>query len=110
MSFAGLVRKSKMDKRSRLFRHLLAVTLIVATGVGAYGYSVQHRLDATLDSIGALELDRNLWKAKAERAEGLVDNASTSLNQCSAKVEDLTRLLATASPRISGGGGGHTAE
>lgn len=99
-----------MNKISRLFAHLLAVALIVVTGVGAYSYAVQHRLEATLDSIGALEQDRNLWKAKAERAEGLVDNASTSLNQCSAKVEDLTWLLATATPRVSGGGGGHTAE
>ena len=99
-----------MDKRSRLFTHLLAVALIVVTGVGAYSYTVQHRLAATLDSIGALEQDRNLWKAKAEKAEGLIDNASTSLNQCSAKVEDLTWLLATAGPRMSSGGGGHTGE
>ncbi len=99
-----------MDKRSRLFTHLLAVALIVVTGVGAYSYSVQHRLAATLDSIGALEQDRNVWKAKAEQAEGLVDSAATSLNQCSAKVEDLKWLLASAAPRASGSGGGHTVE
>lgn len=99
-----------MDRRSSLFTHLLAVALIVATGMGAYGYSLQHRLDATLDSIGALEQDRNLWKAKAERAEGLVDTASTSLNQCSAKIEDLNWLLATAAPRASGAAGEHMAQ
>ncbi len=98
-----------MDKRSRLFTHLLAVALIVVTGVGAYSYSVQHRLNATLESIGALEQDRNLWKSKAEKSEGLVDTASTSLNQCSAKIENLEALLATAAP-TSGASGGHTGD
>lgn len=80
--------------RARLFAHLLAVALIFITGMGAYSYALHHRLDDTLQSIGALEQDRNVWKSKAESAAGLVDTASTSLNQCSAKVEDLKLLLA----------------
>lgn len=99
-----------MDRRARLFAPLLAVALILVTGMGAYSYSLQHRLDDTLNSIGALEQDRNIWKSKAEKAAGLVDTASISLNQCSAKVENLRSLLANTSPAFPASSAGHTAE
>jgi hypothetical protein len=66
------------------------------TGVGLYTYSLQDRLDATMESFSALEQDRNLWKSKAEEAEGIIDTASASLNQCSAQVDDLKSRLVMA--------------
>ncbi len=78
-----------MDRRSRVFAQMLAVALIAAAGIGVYSYVLQDRLDATLESIAALEQDRNLWKAKAEQAEGVIDAASASLAHCSAEVETL---------------------
>jgi hypothetical protein len=83
-----------MDRRARTFAQLLAVALIIIAGTGLYTYSLQVRLDATVDSFGALEQDRNLWKSKAEKAEGVIDGASASLDQCSAQVETLKSQLA----------------
>ncbi len=91
-----------MDRRARPFAHLLAVALIIMTGVGLYTYSLQDRLDATTESFGALEQDRNLWKSKAEQAEGILDTASASLNQCSAQVEDLKSRLVMAPKALDG--------
>ncbi len=93
-----------MEKRTRLFAQALAVALIVVAGVGLYTYTLQDRLDATLESIGALEQDRNVWKSKAERAEGVIDTASASLNTCSAQVETLRAQLVSAplAPRAPG--------
>lgn len=84
-----------MDRRARTFAQLLAVALIIIAGTGLYTYSLQDRLDATVDSFGALEQDRNQWKSKAEEAEGLIDGASVSLDQCSAQVETLKSQLAS---------------
>lgn len=85
-----------MDRRTRRFAQLSAVALIMAAGVGLYTYSLQDRLDAAMESFSALEQDRNIWKSKAEQAEGVVDNASESLNQCSAEVETLKSRLAVS--------------
>jgi hypothetical protein len=91
-----------MDRRARPYAQLLAVALIFVAGVSLYAYSLQDRLDATTESFGALEQDRNLWKSKAEEAEGLIDSASASLNQCSAQVEDLKSRLVMAPSRPAG--------
>lgn len=91
-----------MDRRARPFAQLLALALVVTAGVGLYTYSLHDRLDATLESFGALEQDRNVWKSKAEEAEGLIDTASASLNQCSAQVEDLKSLLVTGTNQLDG--------
>jgi hypothetical protein len=89
-----------MNGRARPFAQLLAAALIAVAGVGLYTYSLHDRLDATMDSFGALEQDRNLWKSKAEEAEGIIDTASASLNQCSAQVEALkSRLTMAPKPR-----------
>lgn len=87
-----------MDRKARTFAQLLAVALIIMTGVGLYTFSLQARLDDTVESFGALERDRNQWKAKAEAAEGLVDGASASLDQCSAQVDELKSRLAVSLP------------
>lgn len=86
-----------MERRARLFGQLLAVALIVIAGVGLYTYSLQDRLDAAMNSFGALEQDRNLWKSKAEEADGIIDSASASLNQCTAQVDDLKSRLTMTS-------------
>lgn len=92
-----------MDRRARTFAQLLAVALIIIAGVGLYTYSLQDRLDATMDSFGALEQDRNLWKSKAEQAEGIIDTASASLNQCTAEVENLKSRIAVSAPALFDG-------
>ena len=86
-----------MDGRTRIFGRSLAVALIVITGIGLYTYSLRSRLDAAMHSFGAFEQDRNIWKAKAEEADGILDMASTSLTQCSAQVDDLKSRLTTTS-------------
>lgn len=80
---------------------MTAVAFTVIAGFGIYIYSLQYRLDATLESIDALERDRNIWKAKAEKAEGVIDTASASLDRCSAEVDTLKSqlIVAPASPR-----------
>jgi hypothetical protein len=85
-----------MDRRARPYVQLLAVALVAMAGAGLYAYSLQDRLDATMDSFGALEQDRNLWKSRAEQAEGIIDTASASLDHCSAQVETLKSRLAAA--------------
>ena len=87
-----------MDRKARTLARLLAVAVAVLGGMGLYAYSLQDRLDATTVSFGALEQDRNLWKAKAEEAEGLIDGASASLNQCSARIDELKSRLAVRTP------------
>lgn len=87
-----------MDHKARTFAQLLAVALIIMTGVGFYAYSLHDRLDDTVESFGALEQDRNQWKSKAEAAEGLIDGASASLDQCSAQVDELKSRLAVSFP------------
>jgi hypothetical protein len=85
-----------MDRRARILGQSLALALIAIAGIGLYTYSLQGRLDAAMDSFGALEQDRNIWKAKAEQADGILDTASASLTQCGAQVDDLkSRLTAT---------------
>ena len=90
-----------MDSKARTFAQLLVVALIIIAGIGLYTYSLQDRLDDTVDSFGALEQDRNQWKSKAEAAEGLIDGASASLNQCSAQVDVLKSRLALGIPPSS---------
>jgi hypothetical protein len=87
-----------MNRKTRTFAQLLVVALIVMTGVSLYTYSLQDRLDDTVESFGALEQDRNQWKSKAEAAEGLIDGASASLNHCSAQVDELKSRLARSFP------------
>ncbi len=87
-----------MDCKARTFAQLLAVALISMTGVGLYTYSLQDRLEDTVESFSALEQDRNQWKSKAEAAEGLIDGASASLDQCSAQVDDLKSQLSVSIP------------
>lgn len=87
-----------MDRKARTFAALLVIALAFLGGVGLYTYSLQDRLDATTVSFGALEQDRNLLKAKAEVAEGLIDGASASLNQCSAQIDELKSRLALRTP------------
>ncbi|MCA0202120.1 MAG: hypothetical protein LCH56_15035 [Proteobacteria bacterium] len=87
-----------MDRKARTFAQLLGIALIIITGVGLYTFSLQDRLDDTQESFGALEQDRNQWKSKAEAAEGLIDGASASLNQCSAQVDELKSRLAVGIP------------
>lgn len=87
-----------MDRKARTLAQLLAVALIIITSVGLYTFSLQDRLDDTVESFGALEQDRNQWKSKAEAAEGLVDGASASLNQCSAQIDELKSRLAVSMP------------
>lgn len=83
-----------MDRKARALAQALAAALIIMTGVGLYTFSLRDRLDDTIESFGALEQDRNRWKSKAEAAEGLIDGASASLNQCSARVDELKSRLA----------------
>ncbi|MGE3476225.1 MAG: hypothetical protein AB7H70_10520 [Rhodospirillaceae bacterium] len=87
-----------MDRKIRTFAQLLAAALIIMTGTGLYAFSLQDRLDDTVESFGALEQDRNQWKSKAEAAQGLIDGASASLDQCSAQVDDLKSRLAVGLP------------
>lgn len=87
-----------MDRKARTFAQLLTVALIIIAGVGVYTFSLQGRLDDTVESFGALEQDRNQWKSKAEAAEGLIDGASASLDQCSAQVDELKSRLAVSRP------------
>lgn len=87
-----------MDRKARTFARLLVVALIFMTGVGMYAFSLHDRLDDTVESFGALEQDRNQWKSKAEAAEGLVEGASASLNQCSAQIDELKSRLAFSIP------------
>ncbi len=87
-----------MDRKARTFARLLAVALIIMAGVGTYAVSLHDRLDDTVESFGALEQDRNQWKSKAEAAEGLVEGASASLNQCSAQIDELKSRLAFSIP------------
>jgi hypothetical protein len=91
-----------MDRRARRVGQLLAVAFVVVAGVGLYTYSLQDRLEATTDSFNALEQDRNLWKSKAEEAEGLIDTASASLDQCSAQIETLKSRLVVSAPAAPG--------
>jgi Tfp pilus assembly protein PilO len=87
-----------MDRKARTLAQLLAVALMIMTGVGLYTFSLLDRLDDTQESFGALERDRNQWKSKAEAAESLIDGASASLNQCSAQVDALKSRLAVSVP------------
>lgn len=87
-----------MNRKAHALGHLLTLALVVVIGFGAYSYSLKHQLDATMVSFGALEQDRNLWKSKAEAAKGLVDGASSSLNQCSAQVDELKSRLILRTP------------
>jgi hypothetical protein len=86
-----------MERKARVFGQLLGLALIVIAGIGLHTYSLGHRLEAAMDSFGALEQDRNLWKSKAEEAGGIIDMASTSLTQCSAQVDDLKARLTPTS-------------
>ncbi len=87
-----------MNRKARTFARLLAPALIIMAGVGTYTFSLQGRLDDTVKSFDALEQDRNQWKSKAEAAEGLIDGASASLDQCSAQVDELKSHLAAGVP------------
>ncbi|MCC6913145.1 MAG: hypothetical protein IT566_05540 [Rhodospirillaceae bacterium] len=87
-----------MDRKARTFAQLLVAALIIMTGTGFYAFSLRDRLDDTVESFGALEQDRNQWKSKAETAEGLIDGASASLDQCSAQVDELKSRLAVGIP------------
>jgi len=82
-----------VNRRVRPFAWLAALLLIILAGGGIYAYSLQKILDDTQDSVRALEQDRNMWKAKAEAAEGLIGTASSSLNRCTARVDELQTFL-----------------
>lgn len=96
-----MTEENQMDRRHRIFAPMLAIALTAIAGFGIYSYSLQYRLDATRESIDALERDRNIWKAKAEKAEGVIETASASLDHCSAEIDTLKSqlIVAPASPR-----------
>lgn len=87
-----------MNRSSRLAAHGLIAAIMILAGIGLYSHTLSSRLAATQASFSALEQDRNLWKSKAERAEGVIDSAAASLNQCSAQVDDLKSRLAMTPP------------
>ncbi|MGE3334488.1 MAG: hypothetical protein AB7I36_12660 [Rhodospirillaceae bacterium] len=89
-----------MDRKARTYARLLVVALMIMAGVGTYAFSLHDRLADTVESFGALEQDRNQWKSKAEAAEGLIDGASASLNQCSAQVDELKSQLFVSMPLL----------
>ena len=89
-----------MERRAQIFARMLAVALIGLVGAGFHAYSLEGRLEATQESIGALEQDRNLWKSKAEEAEGVIEAASASLDHCSAQVVTLKSQLVAPGPSL----------
>jgi len=75
-----------MYGKTRVLAQLLTVATLLLVGTGLYTFSLESRLEATLESIMAVEQDRNAWKSKAEQAEGSIEAAAISLDQCTARI------------------------
>ena len=85
-----------MSDSTRIMSRLLALAFFIVVGLGIYAYSAWSHLQTTRSSLVALQLDRDSWKTKFNDEQKDSTAQKTSLNQCTAQIQDLQAQVKTA--------------